>query len=116
MYNVVELSSMNTIMNIIRFLLALAVISAFVFACSCEGQNEYRWQADRRAEGDFTLSNTSTEEETDYILNASSRRIHRSDCRYAETVAKENRVLTNDYERALDEGYSPCSVCRPKGK
>jgi hypothetical protein len=116
MCNVVELSSMNTIMNIRRFLLALAVLSACVFICSCGQENEYRWQADRSAEGDFTLSNTNAEEETDYILNASSRRIHRSDCRYAQTVAKENRVFTNDYQRALAEGYSPCSVCHPKGK
>ena len=107
---------MNAILKIRRFLLALAVISAFVFACSCEGQNEYRWQADRGSEGEFIFSHTQAEEETDYILNASSRRIHRSDCRYVETVAKENRVLTNDYQRALDEGYSPCSVCRPKGQ
>ncbi len=47
------------------------------------------------------------------VMNKSSVRIHRGDCRYATKIPAENRIITEykyiDY--FLERGYNKCKVC-----
>ena len=46
-----------------------------------------------------------------YLLNPDSMKIHRYDCYTIKH--KENFIKTTDYEKAIEEGYEPCQVCKP---
>ncbi len=59
------------------------------------------------------VSEESSQKESKYVLNTSSKKIHRSDCRYADSIKPENYAATDDYEKALSEGYTPCGTCKP---
>ncbi len=47
-----------------------------------------------------------------YLLNPDSMKIHRYDCYTIKH--KENFIKTTDYEKAIEEGYEPCQVCKPE--
>lgn len=49
----------------------------------------------------------------DYVLNTNSKKIHRPDCRYAESLKPENRgeATEADLPGLLADGYTYCSVC-----
>ena len=44
---------------------------------------------------------------------ASSRKVHRSDCKWSKKVADKNKVFFATYADAMREGYAPCKLCRP---
>ena len=47
-----------------------------------------------------------------YLLNPDSMKIHTC---YCHTIKhKENFIKTTDYEKAIEEGYEPCQVCKPE--
>ncbi len=48
-----------------------------------------------------------------YVLNTSSKKIHRSDCSYVGTISENNYAETDDYDSAIAEGYVPCKKCNP---
>lgn len=50
-----------------------------------------------------------------YVLNTNSKRIHTPDCTSVAKMSDKNKAYTNDYDKAISEGYEPCSVCNPKG-
>ncbi len=64
-----------------------------------------------RGQGSFTFSHNGEDRQGDYILNASSRRIHLSSCLYVEKISQENKIPINDLAQALAEGYVYCSRC-----
>ncbi len=49
----------------------------------------------------------------EYVVNTNSKKIHKADCRYAESLKAENRaeVDASQLPQLLSEGYSYCSVC-----
>ena len=51
--------------------------------------------------------------ESRYIGNSRSRRLHRPSCSAAGDIAVRNRVIFRRREIAFEQGYSPCSLCRP---
>ncbi len=57
---------------------------------------------------------TPPKEETKYILNTNTKKIHYEHCRYADDISEKNKAYTNDYDKAIADGYSPCGVCKPK--
>ena len=49
-----------------------------------------------------------------YVLNTSSKKFHKEDCRYAESIKEENRgEFVGDKQELLDGGYSACGSCKP---
>jgi methylphosphotriester-DNA--protein-cysteine methyltransferase len=44
---------------------------------------------------------------------ASSKKVHRADCKWSKKVADKNKVFFAAYADAVKEGYSPCKLCRP---
>lgn len=50
-----------------------------------------------------------------WVLNTSSKKIHREDCKYAESISEDNRGESNQSVSELEsEGYTPCGTCKPK--
>ena len=49
-----------------------------------------------------------------YVLNTKSMKIHRADCSSVAKIDSKNLKRTNDYDRAIAQGYTPCMVCSPE--
>ena len=49
-----------------------------------------------------------------YVLNTKSMKIHRADCSSVAKIDSRNLKRTNDYDRAIAAGYTPCMVCSPE--
>ena len=48
-----------------------------------------------------------------FIGNARSHKFHRPGCRWAKNISHANRVCFKSRQDAIDQGYTPCKVCRP---
>lgn len=54
------------------------------------------------------------QEEKSYILNTSSKKFHDVDCSGASSISESNRKdYTGARESLIDDGYSPCGICKP---
>lgn len=59
-------------------------------------------------------SSESAAESTKWILNTSSRKIHRPDCKHAGEIAEHNRKESDQtIAELLQEGYTACGSCKP---
>lgn len=56
----------------------------------------------------------ATTSKQNFVLNTSTKKFHRTTCRYATSMKEENR---SEYKGSRDElltkGYSPCGTCNP---
>lgn len=51
-------------------------------------------------------------DETTYVLNTNSKKIHLPDCIYAEQISQSNKeIFSGDINELLSNGYSTCKVC-----
>lgn len=51
---------------------------------------------------------------TTYILNTSSKKIHKPTCTYATTMKEENKAEYNGYiQELINQGYTTCGTCKP---
>lgn len=58
--------------------------------------------------------NTVTEDNTTYILNTSSKKIHLDNCSTISKMSEKNKEETNETkEELINKGYEPCKVCNP---
>lgn len=70
---------------------------------------------------DFNISPTTenvveksqTTETLTYVLNISSKKIHLSDCSSVKEMNENNKKVTDNYDEAISEGYTPCGKCKP---
>lgn len=54
------------------------------------------------------------EETKTYVLNVSSKKIHRPDCSSVSKISEKNKEEVQDsYSHLLKEGYTPCGICNP---
>lgn len=50
----------------------------------------------------------------DYVLNTSTMKFHHSTCSYAASMSEKNKQnFHGAREELIEEGYSPCSSCKP---
>ncbi len=114
-------------MNRKNFKLPVLLLSLLIFPTSCE-QLETSSQAETRTSypviqttapivtsaatqaNNFTPLNDNS---TTYVLNANSKKIHYVDCPSVNNMKEENKVFTDDYEDAVNQGYEPCRRCNP---
>ncbi len=61
--------------------------------------------------GEPELPRSGGSEESIYIGNVRSRVFHRENCE--GLPSERNRVVFHSLSEAYEEGYSPCSSCRP---
>lgn len=73
--------------------------------------------ADDTVGTDETSSTSSSQEGdtlTTYVLNTSSHKFHTPDCSGAASISQQNREeVTTDRESLIDQGYTPCGICKP---
>ena len=63
--------------------------------------------------GDTTTA--APQEKYHWILNTSSKKIHKEDCSSAASISEQNRAESDKSVSQLEaEGYSPCGSCKPK--
>ena len=59
-------------------------------------------------------ASTPEEGQSHYILNTSSRKFHLPDCSGAASISADNRQdYTGTRQDLIDQGYSPCGICKP---
>jgi hypothetical protein len=49
-----------------------------------------------------------------YVGSTTSNKYHRPDCRYAEKIKPDNRIIFSGAQEAEEAGYLPCKVCNPE--
>lgn len=51
---------------------------------------------------------------TTYVLNTSSKRFHKTDCKSVNQMKESNRAYsTESAEKLVEQGYKPCGTCKP---
>lgn len=60
------------------------------------------------------LESQAEEQETDYVLNTSSKKFHRPDCSSVDSMSGKNRQeYHGTREELIAQGYEPCGSCNP---
>ena len=58
---------------------------------------------------------TGVGEQRIYILNISSKKVHRVGCRYETSMSESNRREYEGYlEELIEQGYTACKTCSPE--
>lgn len=60
-----------------------------------------------------TYNNVEQQTVTEYVLNTSTMKIHRSSCSSVPKILPENVQYTYDLDSALNSGYERCKKCNP---
>ena len=58
-------------------------------------------------------ADTTSDGSYKYVLNTNTMKIHYADCSSVKKIKDENKAYTNDYDKAIADGYSPCGNCHP---
>ena len=48
-----------------------------------------------------------------YIASIERGKFHKPDCRWAQNIKAENRLVFEDRSSALERDYTPCNTCNP---
>ena len=65
-------------------------------------------------DSETATSSTADENETEYVLNTNSKKIHRPTCNSAKDISPKNKATSTESKEALvNKGYSPCKICNP---
>ena len=49
-----------------------------------------------------------------YVLNTNSKKFHNPDCSSVSKISENNKqVFEGTREELIDDGYSPCGICKP---
>lgn len=60
------------------------------------------------------LESQAEEQETDYVLNTSSKKFHLPDCSSVDSMSEKNRQeYHGTREELIAQGYEPCGSCNP---
>lgn len=51
--------------------------------------------------------------QTGYYVNINSKKFHYPDCRYAQKMNSSSLRKESDYNKLINEGFTPCKVCKP---
>ena len=77
------------------------------------GKSHLEGQKEEGAEGEENTQAPSGEP-VDYIVNTSSKKFHLTTCYKAAEISDKNRAeMTATREEMIDNGYSPCGICKP---
>ena len=52
--------------------------------------------------------------EKTYVLNTNSKKIHYADCSSVAKMSESNKEYTDDFQKAIDEGYEAAGDCNPQ--
>ena len=71
---------------------------------------------DNEKNEDITEASSSDNGTMEYVINKNSKKIHSPECESAQKTLDKNKETVNwtdeEYMNALENGYSPCSICK----
>lgn len=84
--------------------------------CSTENEsdekNAYGSSDDSDGSDDADDSDDGLADDVTYIINANSKKIHKTTCRAVSKMSGSNKIYyTGTLQEALDEGYEKCGIC-----
>lgn len=63
---------------------------------------------------DTPTTATPSTNDTEYVLNTKTKKIHLPDCSSVDSIQEDNKEITDkSKEELLREGYEPCGSCKP---
>lgn len=65
------------------------------------------------AAGFSATNNSSSSSSSGYKGHIKNKKFHQSGCRYGEMITDENLIVFDTRDKALNEGYAACKVCKP---
>ncbi len=87
--------------------------NVFVYNAQPSIEIDYSTGESRLNEGENEVSHTEQESKT-YILNTNSKKFHHPDCSSVSNISENNKqVFEGTREALIDDGYSPCGICKP---
>lgn len=60
-----------------------------------------------------TQSKEDIPQQTLYYANKNSKKFHYKTCGSASTISDQNLYICEDRQELIDNGYTPCSRCKP---
>ena len=60
-----------------------------------------------------TTKQSETPAKTTYVLNTNTKKIHFAECSSVRDMKEENKAFTDNYDKAIADGYKPCGRCKP---
>ena len=87
--------------------------NVFVYNAQPGIEIDYSTGESRLNEGENEVSHTEQQAQT-YILNTNSKKFHHPDCSSVSKISENNKqVFEGTREELIDDGYSPCGICKP---
>ena len=75
--------------------------------------SEYKASAETTITTIKQVADTTSDGSYRYVLNTSTMKIHYATCSSVKKIKDENKAYTNDYDKAIADGYTPCGNCQP---
>ena len=87
--------------------------NVFVYNAQPSIEIDYATGKSRLNETETDVSDTENKEKT-YILNTNSKKFHHPDCSSVSKISENNKQeYTGTREALINDGYSPCGICKP---
>ena len=64
-------------------------------------------------ESSVSYPNTYPHTQTTYVLNTSTKVVHKTSCSSVDSISPENKRYCSDLSSSISEGYSLCGRCNP---
>lgn len=58
-------------------------------------------------------SSSSSGSSGNYIGNSNTGKFHEASCKWGQKISEHNKVIFNNRNTAISQGYKPCKVCNP---
>lgn len=86
--------------------------NVFVYNAQPSIEIDYATGESRLNKSDSEVSHT--EQTNTYVLNTNSKKFHNPDCSSVSKISENNKqVFEGTREELIDDGYSPCGICKP---
>lgn len=86
--------------------------NVFVYNAQPSIEIDYATGESRLNESDSEVSHT--EQTNTYVLNTNSKKFHNPDCSSVNKISENNKQeYTGTREELIEDGYSPCGICKP---
>ena len=93
-------------------------LSQGILAYEAESDGILLTNAEETAGTRYHFAETDTGEDTEgeysFVLNISTKKIHRSDCSSVPKIQAKNKFTSKNYEQAIQDGFMPCKLCFPE--
>lgn len=60
-----------------------------------------------------TYDNEEQQNTTEYVLNTSTKKVHKPNCSAVKKISPENYATISSLEDAYAQGYKACKICKP---